>query len=231
MKSDNIRLAIPSKGRLKADTTNWFARSGVEIVLSESEREYKADIKGLNNMEVILMSAGEIPTALRDGQIDLGVTGQDMIQEKIADWSNFVREYKQMGFGFADLVLAVPTSWVDVFDLDDLDAVFADIRKKHGHRARIATKYHRLVGTYLRAAEVTNFQLVDSQGATEGVVANETAEMIADITSTGATLHANHLKIIGEPILKSQACLFGATKLPQEKSAPLSNLMTILNQS
>lgn len=204
-----IKLAIPSKGRLREDTTRWFSSRGIDIVPSGSEREYRAQVKDLDWLEIVLMSAGEIPGALVEGRINFGVTGQDMIQEKVMNWPEKVSEIVEMGFGFADLVLAVPSAWVDVRDLEDLDAVCADFRARVGHRLRVATKYHRLVGNHLRAHDVTNFQLVDSQGATEGVVANEYAEMIADITSTGETLRANHLEILGAPILRSQACVFG----------------------
>ena len=116
-----------------------------------------------------------------------------------------------MGFGHADLVIAVPVAWVDVETLDDLDAVAAQFRRAHGHRLRIATKYHRLVREHLRAHGVADYQLVDSQGATEGTVANGTAEAVADITSTGATLRANHLKVLaGPPVHASQATVFRA---------------------
>jgi len=118
-----------------------------------------------------------------------------------------------MGFGHADLVIAVPRCWVDVNTLEDLDAVAAAFRKEHGFRLRIATKYHRLIRDHLRDHGVADYQLVDSQGATEGTVKNETAEAIADITSTGETLRANHLKILaGAPVHKSQATLFKSRK-------------------
>jgi ATP phosphoribosyltransferase len=64
---------------------------------------------------------------------------------------------------------------------------------------------------------VADYQLVDSQGATEGTVKNETAEAIADITSTGDTLRANHLKVLDDGlILKSQATLFKSRVAPME---------------
>jgi len=117
----------------------------------------------------------------------------------------------ELGFGHADLVLAVPAGWVDVDVMDDLDAVAAAFRKKHGFRMRIATKYHRLVREFLTGHGVADYQLVDSQGATEGTVKNLTAEAIADITSTGETLRANHLKVLSDGlILKSQATLFAS---------------------
>ena len=114
-----------------------------------------------------------------------------------------------MLYSGANLVLAVPAAWVDVETVDDLDAVAAAFRATHGHRLRIATKYHRLVRDYLRNQGVADYLLVDSQGATEGTVKNLTAEAIADITSTGATLEANHLKVLADgPIHESQATLF-----------------------
>ena len=114
-----------------------------------------------------------------------------------------------MGFGHADLILAVPDCWRDCTDLEDFAAIARDFRAAHGFRLRIATKYHRLVRAWLAAHEVADYQLVDSQGATEGTVANQTAEAIADITSSGETLRANNLRILDEePILRSQATLF-----------------------
>ena len=120
-----------------------------------------------------------------------------------------------LGFGFADLVVAVPACWIDVADMADLDAVAADFRARHGHRLRVATKYHRLVREFFRARGVADYQLVDSQGATEGTVKNLTAEVVADITSTGSTLRDNHLKILADGlILRSQATLFASRAEP-----------------
>lgn len=114
-----------------------------------------------------------------------------------------------MGFGGADLIIAVPQFWVDVDTLDDLDAAAAAFRKAHGFRLRIATKYHRLLRDFLKANGVADYQLIDSQGATEGTVKNETAEAIADITSTGETLRANGLKILADGLVHaSQATLY-----------------------
>ena len=107
--------------------------------------------------------------------------------------------------------IAVPAAWVDVDTLDDLDAAAAAFRAAHGFRLRIATKYHRLVREFLRDHGVADYQLVDSQGATEGTVKNETAEAVADITSTGDTLRANHLKVLSDGlVLQSEATLFRA---------------------
>ncbi|SEM01588.1 ATP phosphoribosyltransferase [Roseovarius azorensis] len=204
-----LKLGVPSKGRLMDKTFEWFGRHGITLGRSGSEREYAGYVQGIDNVELILLSAGEIPRELAAGRIHLGVTGTDLVRDRLGQWEQRVRELAELGFGQADLVLAVPRAWVDVNCLDDLDAAAAAFRARHGFRLRIATKYHRLVRDFLRENGVADYQLVDSQGATEGTVKFETAEAIADITSSGDTLRANHLKILEDGmILKSQATLF-----------------------
>ncbi|WP_282603737.1 ATP phosphoribosyltransferase [Paracoccus sp. PARArs4] len=204
-----IRLGVPSKGRLMEQTFDWFADRGVTLSRSGSDREYAGRVEGAEGVSLVLLSAGEIPRELAAGRIELGVTGTDLVREKLAGWRDLVSEVAPMGFGHADLIIAVPDCWRDCRDLDDFAAIARDFRAQHGFRLRIATKYHRLVRAWLAEHEVADYQLVDSQGATEGTVANQTAEAIADITSSGATLRANNLRILDEePVLRSQATLF-----------------------
>lgn len=206
-----IRLGVPSKGRLMEQTFDWFADRGVRLSRAGSDREYAGRVEGVEGVSLVLLSAGEIPRELAAGRIELGVTGTDLVREKLAGWSSDLVEVAPMGFGHADLILAVPDCWRDCTDLDDFAAIARDFRAEHGFRLRIATKYHRLVRAWLSAREVADYQLVDSQGATEGTVANLTAEAIADITSSGETLRANNLRILDEaPILRSQATLFAS---------------------
>lgn len=203
-----IKLGVPSKGRLMDKTFEWFGARGI-LMAKVEDREYAGAVQGIDGVQLVLLSAGEIPRELAAGRIHLGVTGSDLVREKLAGWEIRVEELARMGFGHADLVIAVPKFWVDVDNLDDLDAVCAAFRARHGHRLRIATKYHRLMRGYLRDNGVADYQLVDSQGATEGTVRNETAEAIADITSTGDTLRANHLKMLSDgPVHASQATLY-----------------------
>ncbi|MCL4107734.1 UNVERIFIED_CONTAM: hypothetical protein GTU68_022195 [Idotea baltica] len=214
----SIKLGVPSKGRLKDDTFAWFKARGVTLRLTGDDREYAGAVDGIGGVSLVLLSAGEIPKELAAGRIHLGVTGTDMVREKIAQWAQKIAPLTELGFGYADLIVAVPACWQDVDDLHDLDAVASAFRATHGHRLRIATKYHRLVREYLRDAGVADYQLVDSQGATEGVIKNMTAEAVADITTSGATLRANHLKILkGPPVLKSQATLFKSLVAPWSK--------------
>ena len=207
----SLKLGVPSKGRLMEQTFDWFGARGVILRRTGSDREYAGRVEGAEGVELVLLSAGEIPRELASGRIHLGVTGSDLVRDKLADWDRQVSELCPMGFGHADLVIAVPTAWVDVSCLDDLDAVAAAFRRAHGQRLRIATKYHRLVREFLTANGVADYQLIDSQGATEGTVKNLTAEAIADITSSGETLKANHLKILDDALVhQSQATLFAA---------------------
>ena len=204
-----IRIGVPSKGRLMEKTFDWFGARGLKMSRTGNEREYSGQVEGVDNVSLVLLSAGEIPRELAAGRIDLGVTGTDLIREKLANWETKVTEVAPLGFGHADLVIAIPAAWIDVETLDDLDAAASAFRRAHGHRLRIATKYHRLVRDFLASHGVADYQLTDSQGATEGTVKNQTAEAIADITSSGETLRANHLKILSDGlILQSQATLY-----------------------
>ena len=211
----SVKLGVPSKGRLMEKTFEWFGDRDVRLSRTGSDREYAGRVDGIDGIELVLLSAGEIPRELAAGRIHLGVTGTDLIREKLGQWDQKVEPLAELGFGHADLIIAVPACWVDVDTLDDLDAVAAAFRAKHGFRLRVATKYHRLVREFLRDHGVADYQLVDSQGATEGTVKNETAEAVADITSTGDTLRANHLKILSDAlVLKSQATLFRSRVAP-----------------
>ncbi len=218
-----LKLGVPSKGRLMDKTFAWFAKRGIELSRSGSDREYAGRVDGIDGVSLVLLSASEIPRELASGRIHMGVTGTDLVYEKLPRWEQQVEEISQLGFGKADLIIATPACWVDVDTLDDLDAaaledldaIAASFRKRHGHRLRIATKYHRLVREFLTEYGVADYALVDSQGATEGTVKNETAEAIADITSTGDTLRANHLKILSDGlILRSQATLWRSRVAP-----------------
>lgn len=204
-----VRLGVPSKGRLQDETIAWFAARGITVAKSGQGREYRGTVDGVAGIELVLLSAGEIPAALAAGRLDLGVTGQDLVREEIPRWSERVEELVPMGFGFADLVVAVPAFWVDVTEMADLDAAAAQFRARHGLRLRVATKYRHLVRAFFQRHGVANYLLVDSQGATEGAVKNCTAEAVADITTTGATLRDNHLRILDDGlVLRSQATLF-----------------------
>jgi ATP phosphoribosyltransferase len=174
------------------------------------DREYAGVIEGVEGVVPVLLSAGEIPRELAAGRIHLGVTGSDLVREELGE--DEVTELARLGFGRADLVLAVPAVWIDVETVDDLDAAAGAFRVAHGRRMRIATKYRRLVREFLQAQGVADYLLVDSQGATEGTVKNGSAEAIADITSSGETLRANHLRVLADGLIHASEATLWASR-------------------
>jgi len=209
-----ITLAIPSKGRLKEQALDVLARSGLAVQLPEDDRKYRARIEGRDDIEVAFLSASEIAGEIGQGAVDLGVTGEDLLRENLADWEARAEIIAPLGFGNADVVVAVPQIWLDVETMTDLDDVAADFRQRHGRRLRIATKYWRLTQQFFSQKHgIQVYRIVESLGATEGAPAAGSADVIVDITTTGSTLRANHLKILNDGvILRSQACLVAARK-------------------
>ncbi len=204
-----IRLGIPSKGRLKKQVEKFFLEKGLELVKVGSSREYLAEFKEEKKIQIILLAASDLPLEIKKGNLDIGITGRDLVFEKILDWQKWVVELQQLGFGNADLVIGVPQFWIDVNHLDDLDEVAYFFRKKYSRCLRIATKYQNVTREFLIDKQVTNFEIVESQGATEGAIVNGIADVVVDITSTGETLKQNKLKTIEDGILlKSFAAIF-----------------------
>lgn len=209
-----ITLAIPSKGRLKEQSLEVLAKAGLAVTLPEDDRKYRARIDGLDNVEVAFLSASEIAGEIGQGSVDLGITGEDLLRENLAEWEARAEIVARLGFGHADVVVAVPDIWLDVDTMADLDDVAADFRQRHGRRLRIATKYWRLTQQFFSLKHgIQVYRIVESLGATEGAPAAGLADVIVDITTTGSTLRANHLKVLGDGvILKSQACLVASRK-------------------
>jgi ATP phosphoribosyltransferase len=204
-------IAVPAKGRLQENTEAFFARAGLELVKPRGAREYRGGIAGVPEIEVAYLSAAEITQLLAQGAVHLGVTGEDLVREHIPDANAKAVLLDALGFGHANVVVAVPAAWIDVHAMADLDDVATAFRLKHERKMRVATKYINLTRAFFSAHGVTDYRIVESSGATEGAPAAGTAELIVDITSTGATLTANALKVIEDgTILRSQANLVAA---------------------
>ena len=200
-------MALPSKGRLQDNAAAFFARAGLALT-HNGGREYRGGVEGLPGVEVSYLSAGEIAGQLASGQAHLGVTGEDLIREAIPNAEGKVALLAPLGFGAADVVVAAPRAWIDVRTMSDLEDVAADFHARHGRRMRVATKYVNLTRSFFAAHGVSDYRIVESLGATEGAPASGAAELIVDITSTGATLAANGLKPLSDGvILRSQANL------------------------
>ena len=204
-------IAVPAKGRLQEHAEAFFSRAGLDLVKPRGAREYRGAIADLPGVEVAYLSAAEIAQLLAQGAVHFGVTGEDLIREMIPDADARIVFIDRLGFGHANVVVAVPQAWIDVHSMADLDDVATAFRLKHDRKMRVATKYLNLTRDFFSAHGITDYRIVESAGATEGAPAAGTAEFIVDITTTGATLAANGLKVIEDGvILRSQANLVAA---------------------
>ena len=202
-------IGIPSKGRLQENTASFFSRAGLNVVQGRGARDYRGSLKELNGVEIAFLSASEIVRELAQGNIHFGVTGEDLIREAMDDAEAHVELLTPLGFGHANVVVAVPQAWIDVRTMADLEDVAAAFRaRNNGQRMRVATKYINSTRRYFNRHGVSDYRIVESLGATEGAPGAGQAELIVDITSTGATLAANALKILDDGVmLRSEANL------------------------
>jgi ATP phosphoribosyltransferase len=221
----SLILAVPSKGRLEADTRAVFGNKGLTIERSGGARSYLGSVLGHPEIVVRFLPAGDIARELIRGTIDFGVTGADLIHEAAENGADSVVFAKPLGFGGADVVIAVPDAWIDVTQMQDLSDVAADFRTRHGRWLRVATKYVNLTRRYFSQNGIAEYRIVESLGATEAAPASGGADLIVDITSTGATLKANGLRILSDgTILKSEANLIVA-----QNSIDKPELQAVLN--
>jgi len=223
-------LAVPSKGRLKEQVETWLADAGFRLEMEGGERGYRAGLAGLPGTEVRLLSAGDIADALNAGEVHVGVTGEDLLREQGEDVDDRVLLLRALGFGRADLVVAAPQSWIDVDGMADVDEVAHLYLSRTGGRIRVATKYAVQTRAFFARHGVADYRIVESNGATEGAPAAGAAELVVDITTTGATLAANNLKILSDGvILKSQAQLAAAltARWTKDQLAQLHRLVSV----
>lgn len=215
-----LTIAVPSKGRLQENTHDFFGRAGLKVVQPGGARNYQGALKGVDNVEIAFLSASEIARALANGEAHFGITGLDLVHESISDPDASVHLITPLGFGYADVVVAVPKAWIDVDTMADLGDVASDFRSRHGRRLRVATKYVTLTRAFFAEHGIADYRIVESAGATEGAPAADAAELIVDITTTGSTLEANNLKILNDGvILKSQAHLVASRTADWNDSA------------
>lgn len=210
-----LTLAVPSKGRLQENTFAFFARAGLPLVQGRGSRDYRGTIAGVPDVEVLFLSASEIARELSQGGAHLGITGEDLIRESIPDADARLELLSPLGFGHANVVVAVPQAWIDVRRMADLEDVASAFRARHGAKMRVATKYVNLTRAWFSGHGIADYRIVESLGATEGAPASGSAELIVDITTTGATLAANALKVIEDGVmLRSEANLVASVVAP-----------------
>ena len=221
-----LKIAFPSKGRLRKDLEKLLRFKKIEFVEEGNERNYMAKLANQNDILIYFMGAKEIVTQLDEGNVHLGITGDDLVQEKILDSEEKVTSELTLDFGKADLVVAVPKIWLDVTTMADLDEISHVKRMNTSKRLKVATKYINLTNRFFSKCGVTDYRTVGSSGSTENAPFNGIADIIVDITSTGETLKANNLRILDDGlILKSSANIFKSKTIEWKK-----NLELISNQ-
>ena len=229
MNKEKIKIGIVSKGRLKEDSEKVLKKKKLRIFFERGKRELIGKIKGRPNISVSFMHAREILDQLSIGNLDIGISGLDLLKESEINIQKNIKLEKKLKFGFATLVLACPNEFIDLFTTLDLDEVAEDYKKSNKSLLKIGTKYANLTRKFLYSRGVTNFTIVKSLGSTELMCAMNTAQLISDITSSGATLKQNNLRILNDgEILKSQACIFSSKKSKKKKG--LKSLIRLLTK-
>jgi ATP phosphoribosyltransferase len=220
MKNQTLKIGIPSKGRLKDKSLSVFKKNKINI--KNTKRSYISEVKNFENNEVVFSHAREIIERLSDGSLDIGISGFDLLNESLPGIKKHILIYKRLSFGYADLVVAVPQDWIDVQTIADLEEISFNFKNKNYGKLRIATKYPNLTNEFLTSKGVTQYKVVNSLGATEICPFTNQSEIITDITTTGATLKANKLRILKDGfILKSSACILVSKKSLKDKSKKL----------
>jgi ATP phosphoribosyltransferase len=225
---NKLVIALPSKGRLQEQTLAFLADCGMAVAQNGGERFYGARMPALEQADIRLMASSEIVAALRDGDIHVGVTGEDVMREADPALSR-IALVKPLGFGKADLVVAAPQSWIDVSTMADLEAVCVEFHARHGRRMRVATKYLTLANAFFERHGVDDYRLVESAGATEGAPASGAAEVIVDITTTGQTLADNHLKILEDGLILQSQAQIAASRGARWDEGALASLRRLLD--
>ena len=208
-----INIGIPSKGRLRKDVLNIFNNKRLNLISERGERDLIGSIKNIKNVKILYLHAREIVERLGDASLDIGFSGYDLLRESEINTQKKINVVKKYEFGKANLVVAIPDPWIDVQTVADLEEIAFEFRDKKKKRLRVATKYPNLTREFLFSKGVTQFQTVESLGATEAYPFTGSANLITDISSTGETIKSNNLRILKDgQILKSQACIFVSKK-------------------
>ena len=224
-----INIGIPSKGRLRKDVLNIFKNKRLNLISERGKRDLIGSIKNIKNVKILYLHAREIVERLGDGSLDIGFSGYDLLRESEVNTQKKINVIKKYEFGKANLVVAIPDPWIDVQTVADLEEIAFEFRDKKKKRLRVATKYPNLTREFLFSKGVTQFQIVESLGATEAYPFTGSANLITDISSTGETIKSNNLRILKDgQILKSQACIFVSKKNSRKNG--IKKLINLLSE-
>ena len=209
-----IRLALPSKGRMAEEATAMLAQAGLQVY-KPNPRQYRAAIPALPRLTVLFQRAGDIVTSVRDGSVDFGITGWDVYSERKGDNGNLLPLLKDLGFGQCTLNVIAPESWQGVNSMSDL----ASWQAQSGTPLRVASKFPNLSEAFFRRHGIRDLCMISAEGTLEIAPTIGYADVIVDLVSTGTTLRDNRLKTLDDgQVLYSQACLI-ANRAALKRSA------------
>ena len=212
-----IKIGLPSKGRLKDESLKVFKKN--KLLIKDTRRNYLSEIKNFSLNEVVFSHAREIIERLADNSLDIGISGYDLLKESLPGIQKNIQVFSSLNFGFADLIVAVPDAWIDVQTIADLEEISFEFKDKNIGKLRVATKYPNLTNDFLLSKGLTQYKIINSLGSTEIYPFTDQSEIITDITSSGATLKANNLRVLKDGnILKSSACILVSKKSLKDKN-------------
>lgn len=219
-----VRIALPSKGRMEGETLDFLDACGLKVSKT-NPRQYTARIPAMPDVLLLFQRARDISKSVAAGDIDLGIAGQDTLIDALGPGLEGVLIiHEDLGFGQCELVAAVPDDWADVTDLASLNSKAA----REGC-LRVATKHTNLARRFFEEQGVENIEFVSADGALESAPSIGYADFIVDLTSTGTTLHDNHLKLLSDgSILKSTAVMIGNRRALIERPEVLATALQLL---
>lgn len=200
-----LKVALPNKGSLADDSIKILSEAGYR------QRNDSRDLITLdseNEIEFYYLRPRDIAIYVASGELDFGITGEDLL----IDSGVAAEILLKLGYGRSTFRFAVP--------MDEADSKNESIL----NGKRIATSYPGILERALRERKISA-SIVNLDGAVESSIKLGVADAIADVVSTGTTLRQAGLKIIGEPILESEALLISSKKVSDEGS----NLIRRLN--
>jgi ATP phosphoribosyltransferase len=199
-----LRFGVPRGGRIGPAAVEFLDSCGLSV-RQQHERQLTATISGLPGVSVILQRARDIVRQVADGEVDVGMTGEDFLLEFAPEDADLVTLYPQLGFSSGDIVVAVPDSWADVATLADLADVSIAMRER-GEQLRVATGYARLAQRFLYEKGITYFTIVLTEGSVEASPVVGFADAIVELTASGVSLRENRLKVLRNGLVMHSEC-------------------------
>jgi ATP phosphoribosyltransferase len=219
----SIRLSLPSKGRLESDALDFLSAAGLRV-FKPNPRQYQAEVPAIPELGVIFQRPGDIVVSVRQGSVDFGITGIDVIEEKRGGNGDILILHDELGFGYCALTLAVPEGWEQVTDIASLKNFSAALERP----LRVATKFPVLTERFLNQKSILH-TLISAEGTLETAPTIGYADIISDLVSSGQTLKDNRLRALPDAVIQpSQAALIANRKALQTNPSALEMARRLL---